>query len=115
MAHFDATLVKQILDVSQRQRKPDVQHHRQADDLRAGLEGLEGIAFRHPETLSSPLPRSKPSSSDSAPARAAQFASDRDLTIATDCIDCGQKTVSSFTEPEPGHLLGLPDKAGCAQ
>ncbi|EFL87570.1 secreted protein B [Ahrensia sp. R2A130] len=29
----DATLMQQILDVAQRERKPDVRHHCEADDL----------------------------------------------------------------------------------
>jgi len=32
-----------VLDVSQRERKSDVQHHRQADDLGAAVEALERV------------------------------------------------------------------------
>ena len=32
------TLVKKILHIPERKREPDVQHHRQADDLRLSLE-----------------------------------------------------------------------------
>ena len=35
---LDAALMQEILDVAQRQRVADVEHHRQADDLWAGLE-----------------------------------------------------------------------------
>ncbi len=41
MAHVDTTLVKEIFDIPQGKWKPDVQHHRKADDLRTGLEILE--------------------------------------------------------------------------
>jgi hypothetical protein len=61
---IDTPFMEQILDISQRQREPHVQHHRQADDLPAGFKVLEWIAFRHTGTLSSPLPRRKPSSFD---------------------------------------------------
>lgn len=39
---IDAALVHHILDVAERRREPDVQHHREADDLRARLEIAEG-------------------------------------------------------------------------
>jgi hypothetical protein len=42
VADLDATLVQKILDVAERQREADVEHHRQADDLGAGLEVPEG-------------------------------------------------------------------------
>ncbi len=38
--------MQQIFDVPQRQRKPDVHHHRQADDLRAALKAFEALADR---------------------------------------------------------------------
>ncbi len=41
MAHVDASLVQQIFDIPKREREPDIQHHRKADDLRAGFEVLE--------------------------------------------------------------------------
>lgn len=66
MADVDAPFMEQVLDISERQRKPNVQHHRQADDLWARLEVAEGAAFRHVGTLSSALPWLKLSSSDSA-------------------------------------------------
>jgi hypothetical protein len=47
MADLDAALMQEILHVAQRQRKADVQHHRQADDLGARLEVAEGGAFCH--------------------------------------------------------------------
>ena len=33
VADIDAALVQQILDISKRKWKPDIHHHRQADDL----------------------------------------------------------------------------------
>jgi len=56
MADVDAPFMKQILDVPQRQRKPHIQHHRQADDFGRRLEVFEWGAFRHPETLSGAPP-----------------------------------------------------------
>jgi len=37
MADIAAALAKQVFDVSKRQRKPDVQHHRQTNDPGAGF------------------------------------------------------------------------------
>ena len=42
MADLDAPLVWQVSDVAQRKRVPNLEHHRQADDLGTGLEGPEG-------------------------------------------------------------------------
>ncbi len=47
MTHVDASLVQQVLNTPKRERETDVQHHRQADDLGAGLEVLEGGRFSH--------------------------------------------------------------------
>ena len=41
MADLDASLVQQVFDVAQRERKADLHHYRQANDLRARLEVLE--------------------------------------------------------------------------
>ncbi len=38
MADVDASLVQQILDIPKRKRKPDVEHHCQADDIWRCLE-----------------------------------------------------------------------------
>lgn len=43
--------MRQILDVPQRQREPDIHHHRQAIDLRAALEVLERVALCQGPTL----------------------------------------------------------------
>jgi hypothetical protein len=46
VADVDAAFVEQILHVAERQRETNVQHHCQADYLRAGLEVLEeGVLF----------------------------------------------------------------------
>ena len=66
MADVDAPFMKQFLDVPQRQRKPDIQHYRQADDLGAGFEVLERGAFDHHRKLDGALPLLKQSSSDRA-------------------------------------------------
>ena len=58
VAKIDAALMKQILHVPKRQRKPDVQHHCQADDLGARLEVLERGTFGHDRTLAGPCPAS---------------------------------------------------------
>lgn len=42
MADVDVSLLQQVLDIAQRQREPDIQHHRQADNLGSGLEVIEG-------------------------------------------------------------------------
>ena len=41
VAQIDASLVGQILDVPQRQRKPDIHHHRQADRLGRRVKNSE--------------------------------------------------------------------------
>nr|WP_291896714.1 hypothetical protein [Maricaulis sp.] len=40
MSDIDAAFVEQILDVPERQRKTDIQHHGQADDLGRRLENI---------------------------------------------------------------------------
>ena len=42
MADVDPALVKKILDVSKRQRKADVHHNRELDNLRRRFEVAEG-------------------------------------------------------------------------
>ena len=51
VADLDASLVEQILDIPQRERKPHIEHHRKPDDLGARLEVLERGAFCHSRTL----------------------------------------------------------------
>jgi hypothetical protein len=57
-ADLDAKLVQQVLDVPQRERKPDLQHHRQAEVLGARLEVAEGGAFGHAGRLTEDPPDS---------------------------------------------------------
>ena len=63
---FYTAFVEQIFDIPKRQRKPNIQHHGQADYLRTGFEILDGGAFGHNLTLVRPLPCLKQSSSDKA-------------------------------------------------
>ena len=42
MADVDAALLQQVFDIAERQMETDVDHHRQADDLWAGLERPKG-------------------------------------------------------------------------
>ena len=51
VANIDAALMEQVLDVPKRKREPDIEHHREADDLGAGLEVAEGGSFAHLATL----------------------------------------------------------------
>ena len=51
VADIDPALVQTVLDVPQLQREPDVEHHRQSDDLRRGLEVLERAALGHARKL----------------------------------------------------------------
>ncbi len=64
MAHVDASLVQQIFDIPKREREADVQHHRKADDLRAGFKVFEGGRSVHGQKLRKRPARLKPSSSD---------------------------------------------------
>jgi hypothetical protein len=61
VAHLDAALVEEILDMPQRQREADVEHDGEADDLGRGLEVPERTALAYV----GPLTRSSPGSSDS--------------------------------------------------
>jgi hypothetical protein len=64
VADRDTTLVERIFHVAQRQLKPNVQHHRKPDDLRAGLEVAEWGAFGHAKRLAKRHDRLKQSTSD---------------------------------------------------
>jgi hypothetical protein len=65
MAHVDAAYMQQIFDVAKRKRKPNLEHHRQADDLMAGSEVFErGILHR--QTLRGRPARSRRIPSDKA-------------------------------------------------
>jgi hypothetical protein len=66
MTDIDTSLVEQVLDIPQRQRKPNVEHYRQSDDLGRRLEVAKRAAFGHAETLGWPPARLKPVFSDNA-------------------------------------------------
>lgn len=51
MTDIDAPFMEQILYIPERQRKSDVQHHRQADDFGATMKVLEWVRFGHADTL----------------------------------------------------------------
>ncbi len=51
MADVDASLMQQVFDIPQRKWKPDVQHHRKADDLGTRFEILERGRFGHARKL----------------------------------------------------------------
>ena len=63
---IDASFMKEVFDIPQREREPQIEHHRETDDLGAGLELAEWGAFGHARTLSAARPRLKLSSSDRA-------------------------------------------------
>ena len=56
MADVDATFVQKIFDVSQRQRKANIQHEGEADDLWAAVKVFERVFFNHEDRLRKPLP-----------------------------------------------------------
>jgi hypothetical protein len=51
VADINAPLVKKILHIAKRKREPNMHHHRQADDFRAGFEIAKGAAFCHSKQL----------------------------------------------------------------
>ena len=69
MADIDAAFMQQIFYVSKRQRKTNVQHHRQANDLAARFKVAKWVRFGHPTKLRNRPARLKPVSFDSARAR----------------------------------------------
>ncbi len=60
MTDIDAALVQQIFDIAKGQRKPDVHHNRQADNLSARFEIAKWIRFGHPARLRNRPARLKP-------------------------------------------------------
>ncbi len=70
MSDIDASFMEQVLHVPQRQRKPDVQHHCQTDDLGAGFELFEWGTFCHAGRVGEGSAGLKRSSSDTAPKQA---------------------------------------------
>ncbi|WP_235862354.1 hypothetical protein [Roseovarius litorisediminis] len=66
MADIDAAFVEQIFHIAKRERKPHIQHHRQADNLTARFEIAKWIRFGHLHTLQIRRARLKTVSSDNA-------------------------------------------------
>jgi hypothetical protein len=64
VADVYAALVKQILDLAQRQWKADIHHHREADNFRRAIEIAKGIVHRR--KLQNAPPRLKSICSDTA-------------------------------------------------
>lgn len=60
------SLIQPIFQVAQKHRKPNVEHHRQTDDLMAGLEVAERGALGYEVRLAGCLDRLKKSPSDNA-------------------------------------------------
>ena len=84
MANINATLMQQILHISKRKRKPEVHHHRKADDFGRRLEVAKWAAFCHPPKLRG------------CPARLNQFCSDSATLPAPLCypaVNCPRTAV----------------------
>ena len=64
MANIDAAFEQQILDLAERQRVPDIHHHRQTDYLGRTVKVAEGIS--HPKTLNGSVGSLKLDCSDNA-------------------------------------------------
>jgi hypothetical protein len=65
VADINTALEQQVLDLAQRQRVPDIHHHREANDFGRTIEIVEGIFY--PLRLGSITRRLKPLYSDNAP------------------------------------------------
>ena len=66
VADVDAAFVQKILNIPQRERKPHIHHHSQADDLGARLEVTKGETLCHRERLGDRPARLNRFCSDSA-------------------------------------------------
>ena len=64
MVDLDAALMKQVFGIPQQERKPNIQHDRQADDLGIGFELFESGTLGHSQTLFNHPARLKLSLSD---------------------------------------------------
>jgi hypothetical protein len=60
VGNVDPTLVQQVLDVPERERIADIQHHRQADDLGARLEVAKDTGVAHVVEATVTHPDGKP-------------------------------------------------------
>lgn len=77
----DSTLVEQAFDVSEREWTSNVEHHHQADDLRAGFVYLKGRRFVICRSYPDGLPRLKSGSSDRSADSASMPASESAFTL----------------------------------
>ncbi len=66
MADLNATFVQEIFNITERERKPTIKHHSQADDLWARFKVPEWGVFCHTERLRDHPTRLKLVLSDSA-------------------------------------------------
>lgn len=64
VADLDTAFAEEVLDIPQRKREADIEHHRPADDLGAGFERLERAVFGYEGTVGQLAARLKQSSSD---------------------------------------------------
>jgi hypothetical protein len=67
MADIDAPFMEQIFNIAQRQREPNIKHHRQADNLTTCFEIAKWVRFCHLQTLRNRPARLKSVSSDRTP------------------------------------------------
>ena len=63
-ANINGPFIKQIFHITKGQRKPDAQHHRQADNLTTCFEIAKWVRFCHLQMLRNRPARLKPVSSD---------------------------------------------------
>lgn len=66
MTDVDTAFAREILNLAQRQREPDVRHERKADDFGRGLEIAERGVLGDERTLPATRPAFKPSFADTA-------------------------------------------------
>ncbi len=66
VADVDAALMQKIFYISQRQRKANIQHDGEADNLGAAVEVFEWVFFNHEDRLQNRPARLKPNPSDKA-------------------------------------------------
>ncbi len=95
VADVDAALMQKIFYVSQRQRKANIQHDGEADNLRAAVEIFEWVFFNHEDRL-----RKRPARLNSNP-------SDKTLTVAATMF------ASSASAFDPDDLQKLKDTGDC--
>ena len=66
MTNIDAPFMKKVFDIAKRKGKSNIHHHRQADDLGAGLEIAKRRSFGHGRKLRNRPARLKQICSDNA-------------------------------------------------